>query len=173
MGDYILVHLNVVRPVVPITAFGETEQYFTHQLQRIFLQAASFAGLKWHVHGARLPDGSYLALPEFFTFSSASASDNPHVMTMAGWQDARALHQFSHRLRDHVDGMKALRDWVDRSEGATMVMWWSERSKRVKLDDGWERLQHLRVHGPSPDAFNMQQRFEAPDAGDTALRVTG
>lgn len=173
MGRHVLAHLNVVRPTVPLDSRGEKEQYFFQQLQHIYPTARSFDGLKWHTHGARRPDGSYMALHELLVFKAASASENPHVMTMAVWEEMRALHRFAYRLADHVEGMQRLRDWVDRSEGATVVMWWVERGKRVQLEEGWERLQHLRAHGASPHAFTLQQRFDAPGEGDSPLRVTG
>ena len=81
---------------------------------------------------------------------------------MAGWEDAAALHRFAYRDPLHRDGMKTLRDWVDRSEGPTLVMWWERRGVRVALEDGWNRLQTLRAHGPTAQAFPLQHRFDPP-----------
>lgn len=173
MGNHVLAHLNVVRPLVALDWRGEKEQFFFQQLQEIFPKAHSFDGLKWHTHGARRPDGTYMPLHELLSFTASSAEENPHVMTMAVWEDVRALHRFAYRLADHVQGMQRLRDWVDRSEGATMVMWWAERGQRVQLEDGWQRLQHLRANGPSLHAFTLQHRFDAPDQDEAPLRVTG
>lgn len=163
MTDHYLAHLNVVRPVGPMGPDVPEAQYFFRQLQALLPQAKAFEGMRWHNHGARMPDGSYLDLPELVSLSTQSGEDNPHVMTMAGWDSAQALHGFAYRVRDHMEGMKTLRDWVDRSEGSTMAMWWVPNGERVTLEGAWEKLHHLREHGPTPDAFTLQERFEAPD----------
>ncbi|MEM9054125.1 MAG: DUF3291 domain-containing protein [Pseudomonadota bacterium] len=162
MGTYQLIHLNVVRPLGPFSSEREEVKYFFSQLPEIFADAGQADGLRWHNHGIRLSDGDYLDLNDIFKLRT-DGDQNPDVMTMAGWEDAKALHHFTYRMRSHVEGMKRLRHWADRSQGATMVMFWAERSKRVTLEEAWERLQKLRADGPSREAFNLQQRFDAPD----------
>jgi len=163
MGTYQLIHLNVVRPIGQFSAELPEAQYFFSQLPTVFGDADKSDGLRWHNHGIRLADGKYLDLPEIFTLRT-EGEQNPHVMTMAGWEDAKALHSFAYRMKSHADGMKRLRHWVDRSQGPTMVMFWAERGHRVTLEQGWDRLCRLRKDGPSEDAFNLQQRYDAPDA---------
>ena len=162
MSDFVLAHLNVVRPLGPITADNAERRYFFEQVQDIFDIAKTTDGLIWHNHGLRRSTGGYLELIDLVTIET-DGTDNPYVMTMAGWRDAKALHAFSHRMARHVEGMKTLRHWVDRSEGPTMVMWWHKRGERVELEQAWERLQALRQHGPTPEAFTLQQRYDAPD----------
>jgi hypothetical protein len=164
MGTYQLIHLNVVRPLGAFSIEREEAKYFFSQLPTIFADAREAEGPRWHNHGIRLADGNYLDLPKIFQLRT-EADENPHIMTMAGWESAKALHRFSYRMRSHADGMKQLRHWVDRSEGATMVMFWAERGKRVALEEAWDRLQKLRSDGPTPEAFSLQQRFDAPAAG--------
>lgn len=163
MGTYQLIHLNVVRPLGAFSADVEEARYFFEQLPKVFADADSYDGLRWHNHGIRLADESYLDLPDVFGLKT-EWPNNPHVMTMAGWESAKALHAFSYRMASHVEGMRRLRHWVDRSEGATMVMFWAKRGHRVSLEEGWERLVRLREEGPSKEAFNLKQRYDAPDA---------
>lgn len=163
MSDYFLAHLNVVRPVGPFSATMPDALYFFQQLQLVFEAAKTSKGLLWHKHGVRNAAGDYVALPELMGLET-DGSDNPYVMTMAGWDDAKAMHSFTYRLDLHVEGMKKLRHWVDRSEGATMVMWWAKRDERVTMREGWERLQILRRDGPTPAAFNIQNRFDVSEA---------
>lgn len=164
MSDYRLAHLNVVRPLGPLGADVPERIFFLEQVVPIFATADNTDGLFWHQHGIRQPDGSYLALPELLTLETEGGAKNPHVMTMAGWKDFKALHEFSHRMTLHVEGMKQLRHWVDRSEGPTMVMWWVPKGERVELEAAWQRLQTLRTYGPTPEAFTLQQRFDPPEA---------
>lgn len=72
------------------------------------------------------------------------------------------MHRFAYRDTLHREGMKTLRDWVDRSEGPAMVMWWAPKGTRVSLDEGWERLHLLRRKGPTEQAFTLQTRFDPP-----------
>ena len=118
MGTYQLIHLNVVRPLGAFSADIPEAQYFFQQLPIVFGDADQADGLRWHNHGIRLPDNSYLDLPQIFGLKT-EWPNNPHVLTMAGWDSAKALHSFTYRLRSHADGMKRLRDWVDRSRHAT------------------------------------------------------
>lgn len=163
MSDYFLAHLNVVRPVGPFSAQMPDALYFFQQLQFVFEAAKTSEGLLWHKHGVRSAEGDYVALPELMGLET-DGTGNPYVMTMAGWDDAKALHNFTYRLDLHVEGMKKLRHWVDRSEGATMVMWWAKRGERVTMREGWDRLSRLRKDGPTQQAFSMQERFDAETA---------
>ncbi|WP_299147299.1 DUF3291 domain-containing protein [uncultured Tateyamaria sp.] len=160
---YVLVHMNVVRPVGPFNAGHPNIQYFFHQLPLIFAKARADGDLFWHAHGARAPDGQYLEMDGILAQDTRGTQDNLHIITMAGWRDIKAMHRFTYREPLHVEGMRTLRDWVDRSDGATMVMWWVVRGTRVSLAEGWERLQSLRQNGASKDAFSLQQRFAAPE----------
>lgn len=108
--DQILVHLNVVRPLGAFRSNMPEAVYFFTEVPRVFAAAKVFGGLVWHNHAARMPDGRFLLLPEPMAVKTESTSENFHIMTMAGWKDAAALHRFSHRDRLHVDGMKNLRD---------------------------------------------------------------
>lgn len=166
MGTYQLIHLNVVRPVGQFSVDMPEAKYFFERLPTVFGDADTSDGLRWHDHGIRLFDGSYLPLPGIFALQT-DGHDNPHVMTMAGWESAKALHSFAYRMRSHAEAMKRLRDWVDRSEGATMVMFWAKRGRRISLEEGWDRLQRLRKDGPSEAAFNLQQRYDAPAEADS------
>ena len=162
MSDYMLVHLNVVRPKGAFSASHPNAVYFFSQLAAVFAKAMADPGLLWHNDGARTPEGGYSDMDGILGLRTDRTEDNFHIMTMAGWQDAAALHRFTYRDPLHRDGMKTLRDWVDRSDGATMVLWWAPRGTRVALDEAWDRLQTLRAHGTTTEAFSLQDRFDPP-----------
>lgn len=164
MSKYVLVHLNVVRPVGAYSAAHPNAKYFFGQLPRVFAAARADDGMLWHNHGARTPDGRYLGMDDILAHTSERTEDNFHILTMAAWRDVQAMHRFAYRDPLHREGMKRLRDWVDRSEGATMVMWWAPAGTRVAMTDGWQRLQRLRADGPTAEGFTLQERFEAREA---------
>jgi len=171
MSEHMLVHLNVVRPLGPFNADHPHAQYFFGQLPLVFARAKADNGLLWHNHGARMPDGSYGDMGNILALRTDRTDDNFHILTMAGWRDVQAMHRFAYRDDLHRTGMKTLRDWVDRSQGPTMVLWWTKRGTRVALENGWSRLAALRRDGPSEQAFTLQHRFPAPGqhAEKTAL----
>ncbi|MEL6464822.1 MAG: DUF3291 domain-containing protein [Pseudomonadota bacterium] len=162
MNEHMLVHLNMVRPLGPFTARHPNAQYFFGQLPLIFDNAKADESLYWHTHGARMPDGSYCDMDDLLRLQTERTEDNVHILTMAGWRDVRAMHRFAYQDTLHRKDMKMLRDWVDRSQGPTLVMWWSRKGTRVALEDGWSRLQHLRCSGPTEHAFTLQTPFYSP-----------
>ncbi|WP_299607754.1 DUF3291 domain-containing protein [uncultured Tateyamaria sp.] len=163
MSEHMLVHLNVVRPLGPFSASHPHAQYFFDQLPHVFARAKADDGMYWHNHGARLPDGTYGEMSDLLALQTDRTEDNFHILTMAAWQDVRAMHRFAYRDELHREGMKTLRGWVDRTQGPTMVMWWATKGTRVALEDGWNRLHQLREDGPSVEAFTLQNRFPPPD----------
>lgn len=162
MRDHMLVHLNVVRPIGPFNAAHEKAQYFFTQLPKVFADAKADDGLYWHNHGVRLLDGRFGDMEDMLALQTDRTEDNFHILTMAGWRDISAMHRFAYREPLHRAGMKTLRDWVDRSQGPTMVMWWAERGARVSLQEGWDRLHMLRAEGPTSQAFSLRERFPVP-----------
>lgn len=163
MADHILVHLNTVRPLTALTLEHAEVQFFVSQLPTLFNQADLYGGLVWHKHALREDDERYL--DPMTAFAGYTPGERPpNIVTMAGWLGIKELHGFAHRRRNHVDGMKQLRHWIDRSEGATMALWWAEADRDVSLEEGWSRLERLRKDGPTQEAFTIQTRFDSPSA---------
>jgi len=161
MTQYALVHINVFRPLGMISMDDPNAQFFFSQLPGIFKVADAEEDLFWHNHALRTQDGTFLTFEEVFAGAEEGFA-NPDVITMAGWRDVNALHKFAYRFEQHRDGMKTLRDWSDRSVGATLAMWWAPKSERITIRKGWEKIQQLREEGPSPAVFTLQKRFDPP-----------
>lgn len=161
MHNYFLAHFNVARPLGQFSVHSDESKYFFEQLRILFEREHLHDGLLWHRHGMRAPDGREL---NFFEIPAMNTKDlgNPHIYTLGGWKDVRAVHSFAHRDTQHVENMKKLRHWIDRSEGANMVMWWARKDVRISLKMAWDRLERLRANGPSAHAFSLQDRFDAP-----------
>jgi hypothetical protein len=45
-----------------------------------------------------------------------------------------------------------------------MVLWWVPAGHIPSVEEAQERLEHLRLHGPTPYAFTFKARFDAPDS---------
>lgn len=161
MATHSLIHINVFRPLGLISAEDPNAQFFFSQLPGIFAAADANEDLFWHNHALRTREGDFLTFEEVFAGAEQGFA-NPDIITMAGWRDVNALHNFAYRFHQHRDGMKALRDWSDRSVGATLAMWWVPKSERITIRMGWDKILQLREEGPSEDVFTLQTRFDAP-----------
>ena len=158
--EYRLVHFNCARPLGSFSLENEFIRVFISIMPRIFADAADFDGLHFHQHGVRRPDGIWMPLDAIFPYPEGMSA--PDVSTMAGWTSLDHVRAFSHSGRTHPPGMRRLAAEVDRSAGVNFVMWWAPRKERFTLEDGWNKLQHLREHGPTPEAFSIDQPVESP-----------
>ena len=163
MTEYALIHINVFRPLGRISIDDPNARFFFSQLPEIFAAADSEPDMFWHNHALRTQTGEFLTFEEVFA-ASEEGFYNPDVITMASWRDVSALHKFAYRFEQHRDGMKKLRDWSDRSVGATLAMWWAPRTERITIQKGWEKISQLRAEGPSQDVFSLQKRFDPPES---------
>ena len=160
--EYRLIHFNCARPLGAFSLENEFIHVFIRILPRIFADADDFEGLHFHQHGVRRPDGVWMPLHAPFPYPEGMGP--PDVSTMAGWSSIEALREFTYTGRTHPPGMRRLAAEIDRSQGASFVMWWSPRGQHLTLEDGWNKLQHLREHGPTPEAFSLDEPVASPVA---------
>lgn len=150
-----LIHFNCVRPLGSFTLENPYVVTFLSILPRIFTDADQFDGIHYHDHGLRCPDGSWRSYADAFPYPEDWRP--PEVSTMAVWRSLEDLKAFTYSGRTHPPGMRRLGEEIDRSDGPGFVMWWAPRGQRFSLEDGFQRLQHLRRHGSSDYAFSLDQ----------------
>ena len=160
--EYRLIHFNCARPLGEFTWDNDFVKIFASLIPRVFKDANESDGLIWHVHGARRETGEWRGITDVFPHPEGMPS--PHVCTMAGWRSLEDLKQFSYSGRTHPPSMRRLSDQMDRSEGANFVLWWAPKEARFTLEDGWQKLQHLRLHGSTPEAFSIDSTIPKPAA---------
>jgi Domain of unknown function (DUF3291) len=59
--------------------------------------------------------------------------------------------------------MRRRKEWFGRMSAAYVVLWWVRAGHRPTVDEAIERLEHLRRHGPTQQAFTFRQAFVPPD----------
>ncbi|MDX1291607.1 MAG: DUF3291 domain-containing protein [Hyphomonas sp.] len=161
-SEFRLIHFNSARPSGAFNLDNEFVRVFMAILPRIFEDADSFEGLHWHNHGVRRPNGDWYGMEQAFPYPQDVVA--PNVCTMAGWESIEALRAFSYNGRTHPLGMRRLADQLDRSEGASFVMWWAPRGQRFTMQDGWDKLSILREKGPTEMAFSLDHLINCPVA---------
>jgi len=98
------------------------------------------------------------------------------LVNMSLWESVEALAAFAYR-GDHREVMVNRRQWFERLGDAYLVLWWVPAATTPTMADAEQRLEVLRAHGPSPEAFTFRSPFPSPvarrpspvarDAGDT------
>ncbi len=80
---------------------------------------------------------------------------------MSVWESPDALFDYVYKS-GHIQVLSRRKEWFERSDTPSMVLWWVPAGRVPTLDDGLERLAHLTHHGPSERAFTFKTRFPAP-----------
>jgi hypothetical protein len=95
--------------------------------------------------------------------------DESIAVNMSVWESIDDLAAFVYRS-GHVDVMRRRREWFERMR-LYMVLWWVPAAHLPTVEEAQERLEHLRVYGPTAYAFTFKARFPSPDAemGDVVV----
>jgi hypothetical protein len=55
--------------------------------------------------------------------------------------------------------LRRRREWFEKAGEATTVLWWVEKGHLPDLAEAATRLEQLRQHGPTPEAFDLRTTF--------------
>lgn len=86
--------------------------------------------------------------------------DERVMVNMSVWESVEALRTFVYGQNPHKKYMQRRREWFEHMQEAYLVLWWVPAGHIPSVDEAKERLEHLRVHGPTPHAFTFRQAFE-------------
>jgi hypothetical protein len=151
MSRYQLAQLNVATLKAPLDS--PQLQDFVGNLDRINALAEQSPGFVWRLKG----DGNDAT-------SLRPLGDNV-LVNMSVWRDVDALRDYVYKTA-HVEIMRRKREWFDRPTGSPFALWWVPEGHEPTVAEAVARLQHLRKHGPSAEAFTFGEAFDAPDAKD-------
>jgi hypothetical protein len=82
------------------------------------------------------------------------------------WESIDALADFTYRT-GHVDLLRRRREFFEVPTEPILCLWWIPEGTIPTVEDAIRRLQHLREHGPAPEAFTFRHRFEPGEAEPT------
>jgi hypothetical protein len=85
------------------------------------------------------------------------------IVNMSVWKDIASLQQYVYRS-SHAGIMSRRKEWFDRMPEAFMVLWWVMDSHQLDLNEALDKLDYLRQHGPTPEAFTFRNQFPAPNS---------
>ena len=86
--------------------------------------------------------------------------DPLHVSNLTVWESVETLENFVWNTV-HRKFYERRHEWFEVLGEMHFVMWWVPKGHRPTLDEGLERLDHLRAHGDSDHAFSWKYLAEA------------
>jgi Domain of unknown function (DUF3291) len=153
--DRHLAQLNVGRAKAPLDS--ETMAEFMALLDPINELADRSPGFVWRLEDDEGTGATGIKVSE----------DEQFIVNMSVWESVDALWSFVYDSA-HLDVMRRRREWFEHHVDQFMVLWWVPAGHVPTTEDALAKLEHLKAHGPTPEAFTFKVRFE-PDELEPAL----
>lgn len=140
-----LAQLNIALAKYPMEAPQISD--FVDNLDCVNATAESSPGFVW-----RLKDDTGSA-------TSIQAFDDPNMLVnMSVWLNIDSLKDFMFRTH-HKDFMRRKSEWFHKIPQASYVLWWVNDNHIPTLEEGLSKLEHLRQHDETEDAFSFKKCF--------------
>ena len=139
-----LVHFNLAIARQPLD--HPTMAGFTSQLAEVNRLAETSPGFVWTPVDGEAGDA-------IATFG--------HPLVLANISTWRSLDDLRHFVYDgvHGDALKQRREWFESADGPPYVLWWAPEGRRPDWGQAKQRLEALKLHGPTPQAFTFTHAF--------------
>ena len=148
MTTYHLAQINLGR--FKVDPADPVNDDFMNALDRINAAAEAADGFIWRLVG----DGNNATDIRMF--------DDPlMLMNMSVWRDVAALHAFTYRHQGHAHLLGRRNEWFAEIE-QHLALWWIPEGHIPTPQEGIAKVEHLRAHGPTEEAFTFKTRFDAP-----------
>lgn len=136
-----LAEFNIARIKYPLD--DPRMRGFVENVERVNGLADKMDGFVW-----RLKDESGHAM-------NMTVCGDPAILpNLTVWESAEALERFVFKTV-HGRFFDRRTEWFEQPE-PTLVMWWVPAAHRPSLEEGVERLEHIKAHGPSDFAFGWE-----------------
>lgn len=146
-----LAEINIGRLAAPLDS--PQLKAFVDNLDRINALAEAAPGFVWRLKG----EGNNA------TDIRPFADDEMMAINMSVWTDLASLGAYVYRS-DHVAIMRRRREFFEVPAEPFMTLWWVPAGHVPGIAEGIERLQHLRRHGPTAQAFSFREPFPPREA---------
>jgi hypothetical protein len=143
-----LAQINVGRLRAPVDSPIVAE--FMDALDPVNALAEGSAGFVWRF---QTEEGNATAVRPY--------DDESILVNMSVWESVDALADFVYRSH-HTDYLRRRGEWFERMTDTIVALWWVPTGHLPTIEEGIDRLDHLRAHGPSAEAFTFRDRVPAP-----------
>ena len=144
MTDRHVAQVNIALPRQALDSPALAE--FVANLEPVNALADAAPGFVW-----RLQDesGDATAIQAF--------DDERLIINMSVWESVEALWDFVYD-GGHLEVMRRRREWMTKLAEMHMALWWVPAGHIPTIEEAKDRLDHLREHGPTADAFTFKQQ---------------
>ena len=144
MSEHHLAQLNIAKMKYPIESPEMAD--FVARLEDVNVLADGSPGFVWRL---QTEEGDATAIDYF-------GAD--YLVNMSVWEDVDSLHAYVYRSA-HTEVMALRKQWFDRMDEVYSVLWWVPAGTIPTVEQAGERLQNLRLKGPTENAFTFKQVF--------------
>ncbi len=144
VSKYHIAQLNIATLLAPIDSPQLSD--FVANLDRINALADEAPGFVWRL---QTEDGDATSIDYF-------GSDK--IVNLSLWDSIEALHKYVYRSA-HVEIMRRKKEWFDKMGEAYMVLWWVPADHIPSIEEAAQKLNILREHGPTTEAFTFKKPF--------------
>jgi hypothetical protein len=148
---YHLAQLNIARARASLD--DPLMEGFVSQLEHVNTVADGAPGFVWR---SQSDEGDATAI---------RAVDDPRIIVnLSVWESIEALHDYVYR-GDHVGPLRDRKQWFERMEGPSLVLWWIPSGSLPRVEQGMARLKYLHRHGSTAKAFTLRETYPPPGRG--------
>lgn len=146
--EFHLAQINIALMKAPLHAPIMTE--FAEALNEVNAIADQSPGFIWRLQTASGNETDIRAYP-----------DPKMLVNVSVWQDVESLKIYVYKSL-HGKFFVRRRQWFEQYQGEHFAMWWIPTGHRPTVEEGKTKLEHLALHGDSPEAFTFAQSFPSP-----------
>lgn len=123
---------------------------FMNNLDRINALAERSPGFVW-----RLMDATNNA-------TNIRIFEDPFLLqNMSVWETIEDLEQFTYKTA-HSRFLERKEEWFQPDADSHIALWWVESDRFPTAEEGHEKVEYLKMNGPTPLAFTFAERFPPP-----------
>jgi hypothetical protein len=146
-----LAQINVARLRRPLD-HAETVE-FVEALDPVNEKAEAADGFVWRLKDEAGQSSSFVPVE--------GIEDPLEIVNYSIWRDLATLEHFVFKS-GHVELLRRRREWFERNDQPSTACWWVPAGSIPSVGEAYRRLQHLRAHGPSSEAWPLNRPFPPP-----------
>lgn len=143
-----LAQVNIARALAPLDS--PVMAGFVARIAEINALAESSPGYVWRFQD---DTGNALYVRPY--------ADPAMLFNLSVWQTPDHLKAYVYRSA-HLELMRQKQQWFEHSDEAILALWWIRAGTLPSVDEAKARLEHLRRHGPSAQAFGFREILPPP-----------
>jgi heme-degrading monooxygenase HmoA len=148
-----LAQLNIGTVRFPLESEGM--RGFVDALDEINALAETSPGFIWRLTG----DGNDAT-------SLRPYDDDRIIVNMSVWTDLESLKNYVYKSV-HADYLRRRKEWFEAMREAYTVLWWVNAGHTPTVAEAVSKLEHLRAHGSTAQAFAFRDPHPAPSLLET------